>query len=133
MRESRLSRPMSSVSVEDCPARLLFGTDADVDGHGLTWVPLRRAELVVGRAAECAIRSDEPTVSRRHCRIAFIAGRWWVHDLDTANGTFVNERRASCTVLSHNDVIRCGRFSLRFALDAELHRAHAKTTVLRVR
>lgn len=68
----------------------------------------------VGRAAECAVRTDDAMVSRRNCRIFRDAGTWSVEDLGSSNGTFVNEERVQKQALHHADIIRCGTLQVRF-------------------
>ena len=46
--------------------------------------------LVVGRDAECDIRLDDASVSRRHAEVVLLpGGRLYVTDRATMNGTFV--------------------------------------------
>jgi len=49
--------------------------------------------LTLGRDAGVDLRSDNPTISRRHARIRFEGGAWWLEDLDSSRGTFVDGRR----------------------------------------
>ncbi len=57
--------------------------------------PLRGRSVLVGRASRSRnIHPDvdcgaDTGVSRRQCRLTTDGGRWWVEDLDSANGTFV--------------------------------------------
>ena len=49
--------------------------------------------LIAGRTAQCDLQLDDPSVSRRHCSISCTdGGVLQVKDLESANGTFVNER-----------------------------------------
>lgn len=49
------------------------------------------------------------TVSRRHARLLFDNGRWYLEDLQSANGTFVNKQRIyQQVVLNDNDVVNFG-------------------------
>ena len=48
-------------------------------------------ELVVGREPDCDIVLTDPTVSRRHLRLRFRDGHWILCDLDSTNGTQVND------------------------------------------
>src|SRR3954453_20917193 len=49
--------------------------------------------LIAGRTPACDVQLDDPSVSRRHCSISCAEnGRLQVRDLESANGTFVNER-----------------------------------------
>jgi len=56
-------------------------------------VPLTTAEVIIGRQDDCAVVIRKMAVSRRHARIWNEDGRWWVEDLGSAYGTFVNDER----------------------------------------
>lgn len=49
-------------------------------------------EIAIGRLPECEIRIDSPVVSRHHARIVNEDGRFWIEDLNSTNGTFLNGR-----------------------------------------
>ena len=49
--------------------------------------------VVVGRSRRCACVLGDPTVSRRHARIDHSDGAWWLRDLGSMNGTYVNGAR----------------------------------------
>jgi predicted nucleic acid-binding Zn-ribbon protein len=103
-------------------AKLLFrdaqGRDASVD------VPGDGAFL--GRAADCLVRTDDAMVSRKNCKISTAGGRWFVEDLGSSNGTFVNETRVQKQQLAHADVIRCGSLQVRFVETADQPAAGGK-------
>ena len=64
---------------------------------------------VVGRGAECDLRLDDTFVSQEHARIFAKDGSWYVEDLGSTNGTFVNEQRlAAPAMLTTGDRIRVG-------------------------
>jgi len=72
-------------------------------------------ELIIGRAIENDIVLDHPTVSKVHARIEFNTddNKYWIQDLRTNNGTFVNgDRIVKPRVLRRGDVINIG--SIRF-------------------
>src|SRR5947207_2020193 len=46
--------------------------------------------LTLGRGEGCAVVLRSPDVSRRHTRIEYRAGQYWVSDLGTLNGTRLN-------------------------------------------
>lgn len=55
-------------------------------------------EVVLGRSPECHVRLDagvELLVSGRHARLVERDGWWWVEDLQSTNGTFVNGERVN--------------------------------------
>ncbi len=65
--------------------------------------------LTAGRTAQCDIQLDDPSVSRRHCTLTLLAsGLLLVKDLESANGTFVNERPVKEATARSGDLIRLG-------------------------
>jgi general secretion pathway protein E len=71
--------------------------------------------LTVGRLPECDIVLPADGVSRRHCQFELSPeGTWQVRDLGSRNGTGVNGKRVALQSLRHGDVVRVGRFELRF-------------------
>ena len=55
--------------------------------------PLPGQEVIVGRGEECEIRIDSDQVSRHHVRLRQDNGRWYVRDLRSSNGSWVNGKR----------------------------------------
>lgn len=65
--------------------------------------------LTAGRTSQCEVQLDDPSVSRRHCTIAYLPnGLLQVKDLDSANGTFINERPVKEATARAGDLIRLG-------------------------
>src|SRR5438874_6720550 len=92
-------------------ARLIFRDSQGREGA----VELSPTETVyVGRGLECAIRTDDGMVSRRHSQIRMEGGRYVVEDLGSANGTHLNNARIQKQALGHTDVIQCGSLTIRF-------------------
>jgi pSer/pThr/pTyr-binding forkhead associated (FHA) protein len=54
--------------------------------------------LTVGRARTAAVRLDVPTVSLQHARIGYESGEFWVEDLGSTNGTFVEDKQVSSRI-----------------------------------
>ena len=50
------------------------------------------SDFLLGRDASCAVRFDDPMVSRKHAAVTFADGRWWISDLGSRNGTLVDDR-----------------------------------------
>jgi pSer/pThr/pTyr-binding forkhead associated (FHA) protein len=86
------------------------------DGSGLAKVTIRIGRggpKTLGRAPRADFVVDVPLVSRLHCRLsAADSGTLQVEDLDSTNGTFVNERRVTRSVLVPGDRLRIGRLEL---------------------
>lgn len=79
----------------------------------------RLGSYSIGRRSANDVKLAEKAVSRRHCRIDFDGEFYWLVDLDSHNGTFVNGRRISRCLLYDGDVIRIGHGELVFAMPGE--------------
>jgi len=64
--------------------------------------------LIAGRTVQCDLHLDDPSVSRRHCSMAQDNGLVRVRDLQSANGTFINERQITDATARPGDLIRLG-------------------------
>jgi serine phosphatase RsbU (regulator of sigma subunit) len=83
------------------------------DGDAVWLHQLANQHVVIGRSEDAAICLDHSTVSRRHAELVRGPyGHWWVHDLGSTNGTFVNGNRADERLLRPGDVVGVGCFSL---------------------
>lgn len=67
-------------------------------------------ECTVGRADAATITLAVDRISRRHASLKLRSGSWWLRDLDSKNGTFVNgeELGRAAHRLSHGDQIVFG-------------------------
>lgn len=71
------------------------------------------AEKTLGRATGVDFILDAALVSRVHCRLAIAAtGDLEVKDLDSTNGTWVNDERVEIAHLKSGDRLRVGRVEL---------------------
>ena len=51
---------------------------------------LAQNEMIIGRSADLAITIDNRVVSRQHARISFQDGHFFIEDLRSSNGTYLN-------------------------------------------
>jgi predicted component of type VI protein secretion system len=66
-------------------------------------------KCVIGRGEDCHLRPQSEAVSRRHCVIITTDNEVVVRDLNSRNGTFVNDERVGEeAVLLHGDILRVG-------------------------
>jgi pSer/pThr/pTyr-binding forkhead associated (FHA) protein len=77
-------------------------------------IPLVKEELSLGRNDPAVgmvneINFNDSTVSRRHARIYFENGAYFIEDLGSVNGTYLDDKAASKAKLSHGDQIAIGR------------------------
>lgn len=75
---------------------------------------LDRDEITIGRLEESDIRLDAPDVSRRHAKIRVDGDRFFIQDLGSRNGTYVNNQLISQVELKEDDLIRIGNYLLTF-------------------
>lgn len=75
------------------------------------------AVRTVGRGNRSDFVVADPLLSRVHCRLVASDAELVVEDLDSTNGTFVNEARVEARALADGDQLRIGRS--RFAVSQE--------------
>ncbi|CAK0754412.1 putative FHA domain-containing protein [Gammaproteobacteria bacterium] len=83
-------------------------------GQPQEWVLVPNQPITIGRDVECQIRINDPAVSRHHARLVCLYDEWFVEDLRSTNGTFVNQSRIMKQILNHQDMLRIGDQELRF-------------------
>jgi pSer/pThr/pTyr-binding forkhead associated (FHA) protein len=71
-----------------------------------------KTKITIGRTDSNDIQVDNAAVSAHHARIVQDGRYYVIEDLNSTNGTFVNEKRITRRVLEENDVITIGKHSL---------------------
>jgi pSer/pThr/pTyr-binding forkhead associated (FHA) protein len=67
------------------------------------------ASMTVGRGPECELRLEDTYASNQHARLFGKNGAWYVEDLGSTNGTFVNDQKlAAPALVQPGDRIRIG-------------------------
>jgi pSer/pThr/pTyr-binding forkhead associated (FHA) protein len=78
------------------------------DGIKPRTLPLT-ASMIMGRAPECELLLEDTYVSQQHARLFGKNGAWYVEDLGSTNGTYVNEQKlAAPAMVQPGDRIRVG-------------------------
>jgi pSer/pThr/pTyr-binding forkhead associated (FHA) protein len=65
-------------------------------------IPIKQAQLVIGRDPECQLRPASPMISRRHCAVLVREGKVWLRDFGSTNGTQLNGQRVQGEVELHD-------------------------------
>jgi predicted component of type VI protein secretion system len=86
--------------------------------------------VTVGRNPEADVFLDNEGISRDHLKIERTPGGFVAEDLNSANGTFVNDQPIKKQYLRHEDVIRIGKFSLWLSVEEDRRGAAGHKAVL---
>jgi pSer/pThr/pTyr-binding forkhead associated (FHA) protein len=88
------------------------------DGSQEKAFPLTRDSCLIGRSPSVEIPLADETVSAVHARVWKKGDSWWLEDLDSRNGTFLNQIPVTKgAVLCSGDRIRVGRILLAFHIE----------------
>ena len=87
---------------------------------GQTFSLNRSFPISIGRSRVNEIRLDDTTISGQHCRIIPENGKHVLYDLNSTNGTFLNDKKVNRSILKEGDTIRIGE--TQFLFKVEQHR-----------
>jgi pSer/pThr/pTyr-binding forkhead associated (FHA) protein len=74
---------------------------------------------VVGRDADCDVLLSSLSASRKHASVEQTASGWMLKDLASVNGTYVNGKRVTETLLSNGDSLRFGEVKAVFEISGK--------------
>jgi hypothetical protein len=75
---------------------------------------LRIGKNVIGTAADCDIVLSDKKLSRKHATIRYEGGEFQIADLDSSNGTHVNDEKVQKHDLIDNDIVKLGDIEFEF-------------------
>jgi hypothetical protein len=76
--------------------------------------PLEGQRMSIGRRPDSDVFLDDVTVSRDHALLVRRSGAWFLDDLGSLNGTYVNRRRIESHRLEDGDELQVGKYKLTF-------------------
>ena len=76
--------------------------------------PLNADRMTIGRRPDSDIFLDDVTVSRDHALLVRRAGDYYLDDLGSLNGTYVNRHRIESHRLEDGDELQVGKFKLTY-------------------
>jgi hypothetical protein len=82
-------------------------------------IPVTKNELTVGRHPDNDIVIDNPAVSAHHCRVTVVNDSFFVEDLNSSNGVFLNAKKIMKAGLKNDDVIGIVKHALKFIDERE--------------
>lgn len=86
--------------------------------------PLDRPSFIIGRSETADIQVDQEAISRNHCKIINTGKAILLRDLNSTNGTFVNDRMVEERVLTDGDLIKIGRCIFKFITNDNIESAY---------
>jgi pSer/pThr/pTyr-binding forkhead associated (FHA) protein len=89
-----------------------------------------QTDIMIGRSPNCDISLADDSLSALHARILYHHTQWWLEDLDSKNGTFLNKSQVSVpTVVITDDQFKCGNTIFTIRIDTSEDKvSHKKTS-----
>ncbi|QQR88666.1 MAG: GGDEF domain-containing protein [Myxococcales bacterium] len=88
----------------------------------------------IGRGSENDLVLESDSVSRRHCRISRNGVQWRITDLDSTNGTYVNDEQVKDYNLTRGDQIKIGDTIFKYLsgsdIESQYHEAIYRMTII---
>ncbi len=91
---------------------------------------LKKAVTHIGRGNECELRIPLGVVSRQHCQLSVSEAGLFLLDLDSSNGTLVNNRRVKETKVEAGDTITIGPVVFTVVIDGQPEQVKPVRTVI---
>ena len=74
-------------------------------------------EVTLGRDPAADLQLHDPTISAQHSRLTYHHGQWWIEDLHSTNGTYLNQEPVhEPLVIASGDIMRCGQVDVQISL-----------------
>jgi general secretion pathway protein A len=102
--------------------KLVIRTNNKIQGEFF----IRKKRINIGRHRDNDLRIDDPLISRQHAQILQQGRTIYLRDLNSTNGTFVNNKRVDIAALEEGTVIKLGSCLLTF-LRSNKHAASGET------
>ncbi|WP_101760088.1 FHA domain-containing protein [Oceanicoccus sp. KOV_DT_Chl] len=65
--------------------------------------------ITIGAASDNDIVIDEPNVEAHHCTLALCGGKWWLFDLNSSAGIYLNGKQVQSKTVPRRSEINVGR------------------------
>jgi len=96
---------------------MAYITRKKLDGSALDRWEVNDQPLTFGRGDDAGIQIKDERMSRQHFAVVPRDGKFFARDLDSTNGTFVNNNRITEVELHPNDRIRAGQTIVVFEME----------------
>ena len=116
--------------VDDCLV-VIYTSDARQFGQRIV---LKKSPMHVGRGSDADLVLENDSVSRKHCRFERRGRAWFVSDLESTNGTYVNDELVKEWGLRRGDQIKIGDTIVKFLsgsdVEAQYHETIYRMTIV---
>lgn len=121
---NELDEAFGGLDAGEIPTVFVVGLSGRVAGK---LFKIRPGESLIGRSSRAFVCFDERAVSHQHARLVLTATGCTLEDLESTNGTFLNDVRLTAPqLLQAGDVIRIGNNALGFLTDAADEQQHTR-------
>lgn len=95
----------------DQPAKAI-ALDALVDQEPIQ-KQFSKSMILIGRDPDCDFIIPHETISLRHCQLSHHHKQWWAEDLNSTNGSFLNDNMiTSAIIITDGDQLRLGNVTI---------------------
>lgn len=78
-----------------------------------------QSQIIIGRDSNCDLSMMDEALSAHHARLTHHHGQWWLEDLNSTNGTFLNhEKLTTPAVVITGDNFKCGNTVIGIQVEA---------------
>ncbi len=100
-----LEAPHTSEHPAEMPKAWLEGIDGAMKGRR---ADIQQGDILIGRSTVCDVQIYDPKVSRKHFRIRYGNGAFFLQDQQSSRGTRINGERVMAQRLNNGDRIEIG-------------------------
>jgi pSer/pThr/pTyr-binding forkhead associated (FHA) protein len=88
-----------------------------LDDNLIKIVPLNKDRMTLGRRPYNDIVVDNLAVSGEHAALQVIGNDYFIEDLNSTNGTYINEQKIKRQILKNGDTIEIGKYAIKYVQD----------------
>lgn len=97
-----------TLSIPQCPKLTLIKLGME-EPESTSFI---QSEIVLGRVPTSDLQIEDNTISAQHALLSYHHDQWWAKDLESTNGTFLNnERIFDEQLITSGDVLKLGNFT----------------------
>lgn len=101
-----LKQQGEKLAVQKIPDIIL---SVQIDQGNISVRHFSQPEIMIGRDPNCDLSLMDEALSAQHARLAHHHGQWWLEDLNSTNGTYLNrELLTTSAVVIAGDKFKCG-------------------------